>query len=615
MAGHGKPDSAAPTPRRGSESNRLDAPKKISLVVVDGVYDGTALADISSTVTIGRGTGNTIELPLDRQVSSDHCSIRFSAETGGWVIEDRGSTNGTWCEGRRVDAAAELKPGSEFVVGTTVFRCLKPGTTSTFLPKVSRLEDEIHRLKLALDPDSTRGLGAATMLALREYSDALTDRHLLLGLTSANPGMPIISHGKGLLSDEFLTRRVLPNAYWTGSKQWIAQLLLVDDKQPQLFSDALLASPRTQGVLFVAAEEAQRQGSDLVAPYHLLFALFVDDNCRLREWYQAERGDSKRLLSELARERTNVPREKTSLHRIGSDPRITPKPRVASRKRVVLDPAVMEVAERTIQTAAKYRLASADVRFQALRDIVTKVIAEVSPERRTQILEQLRECFPVLHSGPINSSESIQLKKRINELERALKDANSDHDRSSPSTSIPWSEVFSPESDVRLDLLAAEDATAVNLINHLLSFCLAIERFIIGIVAGLMQRQSMSGQMSLPGFKTTIRRALNLGAAGQPAPDELSGYLAAMETWLVAAIAAYHSAPEEWFTEFWQKAGPARIEAQVPARFLSDAKCWSQYKNVVRRISPDLVGDEIQARIRESAQRRFDELIAKRSRS
>jgi hypothetical protein len=51
----------------------------------------------------------------------------------------------------------------------------------------------------------------------------------------------------------------------------------------------------------------------------------------------------------------------------------------------------------------------------------------------------------------------------------------------------------------------------------------------------------------------------------------------------------------------------------VPAKFLSDAKCWAQYKNIVRRISPDLVGDEIQAMVRVVAQRKFEELIDGRS--
>lgn len=82
---------------------------------------------------------------------------------------------------------------------------------------------------------------------------------------------------------------------------------------------------------------------------------------------------------------------------------------------------------------------------------------------------------------------------------------------------------------------------------------------------------------------------------------------------MVATIAAYHSAPEEWFTTFWNKTGPARIEAKVPAKILSDAKCWSYYKNVVRRISPDLVADEIMALVREIAQSQYDELINGRS--
>jgi hypothetical protein len=51
----------------------------------------------------------------------------------------------------------------------------------------------------------------------------------------------------------------------------------------------------------------------------------------------------------------------------------------------------------------------------------------------------------------------------------------------------------------------------------------------------------------------------------------------------------------------------------VPAKILSDAKCWSYYKNIVRRISPDLVADEIMALVREIAQSQYDELINGRS--
>lgn len=613
MMDRAKPDPAAPGPNSEARSDRLRDPKGISLLVVDGIYDGMAAGDASATVTIGRGPGNTIEVPLDRQVSTDHCVVRFSPDVGCWTAEDRGSTNGTWFEGRRIDTPIELHSGNEFIIGTTVVRCFGPEMVTTYLPSVSRLEEEICTLTLSLDSDAMRSLGAATMLALQESSPALTDRHLLLGVVSANPGMAVVSHGQGLLSEKFFSARVMPNNYWTGDKEWIGQLLMADDEATPLFSDQLLATPRIKRVLLEAERQAERFGHDQIAAEHLCFGLFIDEHSRLREWYDAERGDPKRLLSELEREKTGVLHQKTSLHPIQGDGSGPVRPPSAP-PRAVLDPEVADLASQTIHTATAYRLASAGDRHKALKDAVTKFIAGVSAERRREILEQLRECFPVLHSKPIEASDNGHLKQRINELEAALKEADAGP-AGSASSPIPWSDIFSPDNEVRSDLLSSEDATAVDLVNHLVGFSLAIERFIIGIVAGLMQKQSMSGHLSLPDFKTTIRRTLNMGASGQPAPDEFKAYLTAMETWLVAAIAAYHSAPEEWFSEYWQKTGPARIEAQVPARFLNEAKCWSQYKNVVRRISPDLVGDEIQARIRTRAKKQFDELMAKRSRS
>lgn len=613
MAQGHKPNPVTPVDRSRESAGRLRDSKGISLLVVDGIYDGMASSD-ALTVTIGRGAGNTVELPLDRRISTDHCVVRFSSDAGCWTVEDRGSTNGTWFEGRRIDTPIDMNSGNEFIIGTTIVRCLGPDMVKTYLPKVSLVEDEIRKLTIDLDSNATRGLGAATMLALKEGSVSLTDRHLLLGLVSANPGMAIVSHGKGILTEKYFTQRVAPNAYWLGPKQWIAQLLLADDEQPSLFADQLLATPRIQRVLVEAESQAKRLGHDRIAPEQLCYGLFIDEHCRLREWFHAECGDSKRLLLELEREKTSVLHKRSSLHPLRSDGDSGSAPIPFYPRRVALDPAVVDLAGRTIRTATKYSLAAADDRHQALKDSITEFIAEVSAERRRDILEQLRECFPVLHAESIKSSNDVRLKQRIDELETALKEA--DTGSTGPSaTPVPWSDIFNPESEVRMDLLTAEDATAVDLVNHLVSFSLAIERFIIGIVAGLMQKQSMSGQLSLPSFKTTIRRTLNMGAAGQPVPDEFQTYLTAMETWLVAAISAYHSAPEEWFSEYWQKTGPSRIEAQVPARFLSEAKCWSQYKNVVRRISPDLVGDEIQARIRAGAKRQFDELITKRRRS
>ena len=50
----------------------------------------------------------------DVTVSRDHC--RLTVDEQGILLEDLGSTNGTYVNGDRVDRAA-LKPGDEVIIG------------------------------------------------------------------------------------------------------------------------------------------------------------------------------------------------------------------------------------------------------------------------------------------------------------------------------------------------------------------------------------------------------------------------------------------------------------------------------------------------------------------
>ncbi len=45
---------------------------------------------------------------------------RFTIAHGLWYVEDLGSTNGTWLNGRRIHAAQRLKKGDKIWVGHTV---------------------------------------------------------------------------------------------------------------------------------------------------------------------------------------------------------------------------------------------------------------------------------------------------------------------------------------------------------------------------------------------------------------------------------------------------------------------------------------------------------------
>ncbi len=73
---------------------------------------------IEEATVIGRGEESHIHI-LDPKVSRKHAMIRFSA--GGCVIDDLGSTGGTFVNGEIVQSA-ELKDGDMITIGETSFR-------------------------------------------------------------------------------------------------------------------------------------------------------------------------------------------------------------------------------------------------------------------------------------------------------------------------------------------------------------------------------------------------------------------------------------------------------------------------------------------------------------
>jgi pSer/pThr/pTyr-binding forkhead associated (FHA) protein len=53
----------------------------------------------------------------DEHASSQHCLFQFAH--GYWYVEDLGSTNGTWLNGRRMFNAQRLKKGDKVKIGRT----------------------------------------------------------------------------------------------------------------------------------------------------------------------------------------------------------------------------------------------------------------------------------------------------------------------------------------------------------------------------------------------------------------------------------------------------------------------------------------------------------------
>ena len=60
----------------------------------------------------------------DEHASSHHAL--FQPAHGYWFVQDLGSTNGTWLNGRRMFAAQRLKKGDKIKIGRTIVVVVSP---------------------------------------------------------------------------------------------------------------------------------------------------------------------------------------------------------------------------------------------------------------------------------------------------------------------------------------------------------------------------------------------------------------------------------------------------------------------------------------------------------
>src|SRR6476646_3083887 len=86
-----------------------------SLFVIQGRDQGTRFRLDGSTVTLGRGTSNAVQLH-DTEVSREHAE--FSRRGEQFFIRDLGSSNGTFVNGKQVKEQ-ELASGDQLQLGRT----------------------------------------------------------------------------------------------------------------------------------------------------------------------------------------------------------------------------------------------------------------------------------------------------------------------------------------------------------------------------------------------------------------------------------------------------------------------------------------------------------------
>jgi pSer/pThr/pTyr-binding forkhead associated (FHA) protein len=110
-----RPAPAPAPPRRSSPRVSRSAPHQ--MVVTGGSLAGTTIDLADSQITIGRADDATLML-TDDYASTRHA--RLFPQDGQWLVEDLGSTNGTYLDRQKVTRPTPVPVGVPIRIGKTV---------------------------------------------------------------------------------------------------------------------------------------------------------------------------------------------------------------------------------------------------------------------------------------------------------------------------------------------------------------------------------------------------------------------------------------------------------------------------------------------------------------
>ena len=106
-----------PKPPRQPRAGRPGRGTPQRLLVTAGGLAGTSIGLSDQQITIGRANDATLVLN-DDYASTRHA--RLFPQDGQWIVEDLGSTNGTYLDRQKVTQPTPVPPGEPIRIGKTV---------------------------------------------------------------------------------------------------------------------------------------------------------------------------------------------------------------------------------------------------------------------------------------------------------------------------------------------------------------------------------------------------------------------------------------------------------------------------------------------------------------
>lgn len=88
------------------------------IVITSGPRSGLELELPETGLSIGRSSGSGLQIKDDYTSSAHAKVVRWRDQ---WMVQDLGSTNGTYVDGKRITEATPVRVGSSVRIGTTTF--------------------------------------------------------------------------------------------------------------------------------------------------------------------------------------------------------------------------------------------------------------------------------------------------------------------------------------------------------------------------------------------------------------------------------------------------------------------------------------------------------------